>query len=108
MSVRPGTLSRWSTQRDASQIQCAQQSIESDAVPKLLSQPPERGTTIGIGSVKYHVVSPALHKLSNGFLTNSNAPRDLTVGMSLEIEILDQLPVRDRHSRTSRKTGGPG
>jgi hypothetical protein len=73
-----------------------------------LSHPPERGKTIGPGPITYHLVSATSHELSNGFLTNSNALRDLTVGMSLEIEILDQLPSRSRRSRTStRVTGGP-
>ena len=54
------------------------------------------------------MVSPTSHELSNGFLTNSNAPRDLTVGMSLEIEILDQLPFEPATRARPRGTGGPG
>jgi hypothetical protein len=57
-----------------------------------LSHPPKSGKLFGLGPVKYHLVSAISHELSNGLLSNSNARRDLTIGMSLEIEIVDQLP----------------
>src|SRR5262245_38596363 len=91
--------------QDAQGLRCALLHAES---PPSSRPRPREAEIISLGSVKYHLVSATSQKHSDGLLTNSNPPRDLTVGMSSEIEILKQLrsQVRQRTSPAGI-AGGP-
>src|SRR5262249_7985379 len=90
--------------QDAQGLRCAL--LHADSPPSSRPRPRE-AEIISLGSVKYHLVSATSQKLSDGLLTNSNPPRDLTVGMSSKIEILNQLRSQVRQRTSARIAGGP-